>query len=118
MALNTMAASPGDRVPAWKKIGLRLKNASETVPEVKSTPTKQSNGLSQNGFDHDSHSKSPVQTSATLAIRSPDTKSKNNDISKRSKKRKASEVGDAAAIVSSEALGDASVEAPDDQAKE
>jgi len=118
MAASNLTASPGDRVPAWKKIGLRLKNASETVPEVKATLTKQRNGLSQNDLNHTQHIESPQHTSTALTIRSPEPKSKSRDSSKKSKKRKASEANDAAAIVSSEVLDNASPEVNADQSKE
>jgi len=113
MASSISIASSGARVPAWKKIGLRLKNASETLPEVKATSTERANEAA-----------SPAQTPTlskptTLAIRSPEGKSQSHDNSKKSKKRKASETDDAASALSStEGLENLSPEVNVKQAKE
>ncbi|GAB7345848.1 hypothetical protein MBLNU457_4104t1 [Dothideomycetes sp. NU457] len=106
MASDSSAASSGARVPAWKKIGLRLKNASETLPEVKATSTKQTNGTQVNEQPHDDRAASsnqPLSLSkpTTLAIRSPEGKAQSHDGAKKSKKRKASEADDASTALSS-----------------
>lgn len=107
MASDSSVATSSARVPAWKKIGLKLKNASETLPEVKATSTKRANGTHINDDPRNDHASETGQTpsiskSTTLAIRSPEGRVQSHENSKKSKKRKVSEADDASAAVSPE----------------
>lgn len=101
-------ASIDGRVPAWKKIGLKLKHASEHVPEVKTISAQDGFSGYESNCKQQAISAEP-SSETTLAIRSPKGKSGAPE-AKKSKKRKAAEDDANDQLISTNAEGVSSSE--------
>jgi len=96
--MATVGAAVADRVPAWKKIGLKLKNASDSVVQARENAAAQSNRhpgtieANSSLVNLPSEENTPANA-ADLTIREPPRHSQESP-EKKSKRKRSSEVED------------------------